>query len=43
MRALMDSERWKRIEGLLQAALSLPAEQQDAFRRLQSGEGENEQ
>ena len=39
----MDSERWKRIEELLQAASSLPAEQQDVFGRLQSGEGENEQ
>jgi hypothetical protein len=29
----MDAERWKRVDDLLQAALTLPSEQRDAFRR----------
>jgi predicted ATPase/serine/threonine protein kinase len=29
----MDAERWKRVDDLLQAAVRLPAEQQDAFLR----------
>jgi serine/threonine protein kinase len=31
----MDAERWKRVDELLQAALSLPSEQQEAFLRQQ--------
>src|SRR5580704_16144103 len=33
----MDAERWKRIDELLQAALRLPAEQQEEFLRQQCG------
>jgi serine/threonine protein kinase/tetratricopeptide (TPR) repeat protein len=33
----MDDERWKRIDELLQAALRLPAEQQEEFLRQQCG------
>ena len=33
----MDAERWKRVEDLLQAALQVPAGQQDAFLRRQCG------
>ncbi len=33
----MDAERWKRIEDLLQAALQVPAEQQQEFLRQQCG------
>lgn len=33
----MDAERWKRIDELLQSALALPADQQDAFLRRQCG------
>jgi hypothetical protein len=28
----MDAERWKRVDELLQAALQVPAEQQEEFR-----------
>jgi eukaryotic-like serine/threonine-protein kinase len=33
----MDAERWKRVDELLQAAIQLPAEEQDAFLRQQCG------
>jgi eukaryotic-like serine/threonine-protein kinase len=33
----MDAERWKRVDDLLQAALRVPAGQQDAFLRQQCG------
>jgi eukaryotic-like serine/threonine-protein kinase len=33
----MDAERWKRVEDLLQAALQVPAEQQEGFLRQQCG------
>jgi serine/threonine protein kinase len=33
----MDAERWRRVEDLLQAALQVPAEQQEAFLRQQCG------
>ena len=36
----MDAERWKRVDDLLQAALRLPAEQQEAFLR-QACAGDN--
>ena len=33
----MDAERWKRVDDLLQAALQVPAEQQEEFLRQQCG------
>ncbi len=33
----MDAERWKRVDDLLQAALRVPAEQQEGFLRQQCG------
>jgi hypothetical protein len=33
----MDAERWKRADELLQEALQMPAEQQDAFLRQHCG------
>ena len=33
----MDAERWKRVDELLQAALQVPAEQQEDFLRQQCG------
>ncbi len=33
----MDSERWKRVDELLQAALAIPAERQEEFLRQQCG------
>ena len=33
----MDTERWKRVDELLQAALQLPAERQEEFVRQQCG------
>jgi hypothetical protein len=33
----MDAERWKRVDELLQAALQVPAERQEAFLRRQCG------
>jgi hypothetical protein len=34
---LMDAERWKRVDDLLQAALAMPAERQEEFLRQQCG------
>jgi len=34
----MDTERWKRVEDLLQSALQVPADQQDAFLRQACGD-----
>ncbi len=36
----MDSERWKRVDDLLQAALQVPAERQEEFLRQQCGDSE---